>query len=233
MTDVVPLPDVSVAVGALLVAVLVGATALVPGTGRVGALVHSVNALGTLAHEAGHAAAACLTGGGVYVIEVHSPDSGVTRTWFRSWWSDVVTTIAGYAAPPLLGLGAATLISRGHTPLVLAMTVAAAVLVLLVTRDLLTLAVVVVVGGGCFAALRWGSLPAQHWVAHVEAWLLLLSEIPGLAALLHNRWHGVGSGHDDADELAASTRVPGVVWIAAWYVLIGWALWTAAPLLWS
>jgi hypothetical protein len=48
-------------------------------------------------------------------------------------------SLAGYATPPLAGLGAASLLSRGHAPMLLALAVAAMPPILIVTRDLFTL----------------------------------------------------------------------------------------------
>jgi hypothetical protein len=187
--------------------------------------------LGTIVHEAGHAAMSCLTGGGVYLIEIYNPSSGRAHTWSSSQLSAITTGAAGYAAPPLAGLGAAALLNRGHAPAVLALTATVMVLVLLVSRDLITLISVLAVGLLAFAALYWGTAWVQHWVAYTEAWLLLISEIPGLFAVVMNRVCGDGDG-DDADGLALETRIPGMVWIAGWFALIVWALWSGVPLLW-
>jgi hypothetical protein len=63
--------------------------------------------------------------------------------------------------------------------------------------------------------------------------LLLTSEIGGLGAIIANRRRGVSGEHaDDAVSLAQRTGIPGFVWIAAWFTLIGWAVWHATPLLW-
>src|SRR5690242_1125294 len=85
-----------------LIAVLPSIVAF--GSVHCGRWLIGVNAFGTLVHEVGHAAAAVLTGGGVYLVNVDSPDSGVTYGWYRSWLSGVLTSAAGYAAPPLAGL---------------------------------------------------------------------------------------------------------------------------------
>lgn len=198
-------------------------------------IASSLVVLATAVHEAGHALAACLTGGGVWLIQVHTPDSGVAYTWRPSRPSSVITTAAGYAAPPLAGLGAASLLARGHAPMVLAVTIAAMLLLLAVTRDVITLAAVVAIGGVAGAALYWGPVWGQQVVAYGEAWLLLLSEAAGVWAILKPRlWPAryEDREHDDADSLAGETGIPGLVWIAGWLVLIGWAMWTAVPLLW-
>lgn len=191
------------------------------------------NVLSTVMHEAGHALLSIVTGGGVFRIEVTSADAGLTRTWSTSRWSRVPTLFAGYALPPLAGLGAAALLHRGLAPAVLALTVLAMALVLLVSRDLLTFGIVVALGAAAFATLQWGPGWLQNTLAYLEAWLLLTSELGGVAALVANRVrHGYHGQSDDAAGLAETTGIPAFAWIAAWTALIGWTAWTALPLLW-
>lgn len=199
-------------------------------------IASSLVVLSTTVHEAGHALTACLTGGGVWFVQVHTPDSGLAHTWHYGRLAAIAVYAAGYAAPPLAGLGAASLLARGHAPMVLAVTVAAMLLLLVVTRDVITLAAVVAIGAVAGAALYWGPPWGQQVVAYGEAWLLLLSEVAGIWAILDPRLRPARYAerdHDDADALAAETGIPAAVWIAAWLVLIGWATWTAAPLLWQ
>jgi hypothetical protein len=104
-------------------------------------------------------------------------------------------------------------------------------LLLLVTRDLLTLLVVLLIGGIVFVALRWGADALLNGVAYTEAWLLLTSEIGGLAAIISNRMR-FHEQTDDAAALAKLTFIPSAVWILGWAALITWSVTTAAPLLW-
>jgi hypothetical protein len=196
-------------------------------------IAFGLNIFSTTVHEAGHALAGCLTGGGVWVIQVHTPDSGITHTWHYSRASAIAINLAGYATPPLAGLGAASLLSRGHAPMLLALTVAAMLLILIVTRDLLTLLSVLTIGAVAAATLYWGPVWLQLWVAYAETWLLLLGEAAGVWAILHPRIRrGPVSLTDDATSLAENTGIPGVVWIVLWTALIGWAVWAGVPLLW-
>ncbi|MET9265356.1 M50 family metallopeptidase [Amycolatopsis sp. NPDC004079] len=191
------------------------------------------NVLSTVVHEGGHALLSVVTGGGVFQIEVTSAETGLTRTWSTSRWSRVLTLVAGYATPPLAGLGAAALLHRGLAPAVLALTVLAMVLVLLATRDALTLGIVVALGAAAFATLKWGPDWLRNTVAYLEAWLLLTSELGGVAALVVGRLrHGYYGLEDDAAGLAEASGIPAFAWIAGWTALIGWTAWTAVPLLW-
>lgn len=195
-------------------------------------VVTSFHVLNTIVHEVGHAVVSVLTGGVVLAVKVTSSRIGGT-TSSKSWWLvDIVKSAAGYAAPPLAGLGVAVLIHRGLPRTALVLTVVMMGLVLLVGRGLRTRVSVVAVGFVAFAALRWGSPGLHQWFAYTEAWLLLLCEIPAVWILLTARLDGSASGEDDAAHLFRRTLIPGPVWITGWLVLNGWALWTAVPLLW-
>jgi len=233
ITAPTPLPQWWVPLSTGLLALLVTVAAILPRVTWTRQIAFAFNVVGTIAHEFGHAVGGVVTGGGVYLIQVHTPHSGVTYSWFYSRFSNFVSTFAGYALPPLAGLGAASLLARGHAPMVLALTIAAMVLILFVTRDLITLVSVVTVGLAAVAALYWGAEWVQHWIAYTETWLLLFSQITGVWFLVTRRiWGHDGSVVDDAEALADITVIPGVVWIAAWTGFIGWVLWNAVPLLW-
>src|SRR5207248_3380782 len=146
--------------------------------------------------------------------------------------SAIATTAAGYAAPPLAGVAAASLLGRGHAAAVLAITVVAMAMILFLTRDPITLAAVFAVGAPALATLVWGPGWLQTWVGYTEAWLLLTSEIAGLGHLVVARLYGSISPTDDAANLAEDTHIPGAVWIAGWATLIGWAVWHGVGLMW-
>jgi hypothetical protein len=73
---------------------------------------------------------------------------------------------------------------------------------LVVTRDLLTFGAVLAVAAVAFAALYWGPAWLQNWVGYTEAWLLLTSEIKGLAIIVVNRVRGGRALSDDAERMA-------------------------------
>lgn len=230
VTAPTPLPDAWVPAVTAGFAVLVTISAVVPQVTHSRRLAFGLTALTTVVHEAGHALVSCLTGGGVYVIRMFTAGSGMTWYWYPSWWSSFLTSLAGYAAPPLAGLGAASLLACGHAPMVLALTATAMVFVLIVARGAYAVVSVLAVGIVALATLYWGPTWLQQWVAYTETWLLLLGELGGLWALVHNRILGLDAD-DDAWDLAALTRVPSLVWILAWTVLIGWTVWSAFTLL--
>lgn len=232
LNETVPAPGWALAAITALFAVAVSTTSFALMATGTWTFLNGVNVLGTLFHEGGHALVSILTGGGVFRIEITTAESGGTWHWNPSPFARVLTTASGYATPALAGLGFAALLHRGMAPAVLALTTFAMLLILLVTRDAITAAAVVAVGAIAFSALRWAPGWLQNGIAYAEAWLLLTSEIGGLAALVVNRFRrGYRGQDDDASSLAERTRVPAFVWIAGWFALIGWAVWHAVPLL--
>jgi hypothetical protein len=236
ITQVTPPAGWWVPVVTSVFALVASATAVLPRvlwSRHVTVGLNLLNVVTTVGHEAGHALASCLTGGGVWVIQVYTPDSGVTHLWHPSRLSSIVTSVAGYALPPLAGLGAATLLARGHAPMLLALTVAAMLLILVVTRDRITLASVVAIGVVAGASLYWGPVWLQQLIAYGETWLLLFGEAFGVLVITLNRVRrGFADRSDDAADLARATHIPSVVWLAAWLALSGWVLWLAIPMLW-
>jgi len=220
--DGVGLPGWGLAVGGGIAALLIAASGFRSDRTWLRHVVDFPRVLSTIVHEAGHALSRILTGGQVGSIRIDSPDSGETKTSKGSWLASILVGFAGYATPPLAGLGIAVLIDGGKARSALVVTIVVMSLVLTVSRGLLTVLYVVTIGFVAFGVVYWGSTGLQLWVAYVEAWLLLLSEIVGL------RTFRVG----DASALARKTLIPGKVWILAWLALNGWALWVAAPLLW-
>lgn len=228
----VALPGSGLALATGLMALVISAAALHRQNTWSRSVVVSFHVLSTIVHEMGHAVVTVATGGVVRAVAVDSPRSGSTLRSGSSWPASIIIGAAGYAAPPLAGLGVAALIDRGQPRVALVLTIVAMGLVLLVSRDFRTWVSVVAVGFVVFAAVRWGSAGLQLWVAYTEAWLLLLCEVPAVWILLTARLRGADSSGDDAAQLFRRTLIPGPIWIAGWLVLNGWALWTAVPLLW-
>ncbi|GAA2783076.1 M50 family metallopeptidase [Saccharopolyspora taberi] len=215
--------------------VLVMASAGV-GLSLPGSRFHQANLLGLIVHEAGHAAAALITGGRVEIIELTGTRSGVTWTWNSSGFPSVMTSLAGYAAPPLAGLGVAALLASGKAPLVLGFGVVLAVLVLLVSRDLITIGLVLAFGV-TMALVLWFAAPAvQVWFACAVLGLLLTHSavrVPQLTAEWFRTEPGEQPEDNDAVALYRETGVTPYAWLLVWAVWIGFCWWKAASwLLW-
>jgi len=220
--DSAGLPGWGLALGGGIAALLIASSGFRSDRTWLRRVVDFPRVLSTIVHEAGHALICFLTGRDVKSIDIDSPDTGATKHADGPWFSSILVAFAGYAAPPLAGLGVATLIDGGRARTALIITVVVMALVLTKSHGFLTGAYVVAIGFVAFAVVYWGSTGLQLWMAYAEAWLLLLSEIVGL--------RGFKAG--DATVLARKTLIPGTVWILAWLALNGWALWVAAPLLW-
>ncbi|KDN23663.1 M50 family metallopeptidase [Amycolatopsis rifamycinica] len=232
LNETAPAPGWGVVAVTALFAFAVSLTSVVtPSSGRR-SLLRNANVLGTLFHEGGHALVILLTGGDVSRLAITGAGSGHVEGKHDSGLGAVLAGAAGYAMPPLAGLGAAVLLHRGHVQAVLVLTLAALVFLLLFARDLLTVVLIVVVGAVVYSALRYAPGWLRTGVAYTEAWLLLISELDGVRILVVNRrQHGYKDRKDDAAALAKRTMMPSPLWIGGWFLLNGWAIWHAAPLL--
>ncbi|WP_103348065.1 M50 family metallopeptidase [Amycolatopsis sp. CA-128772] len=233
LSETVPAPGWEVVALTALFAFAVSLTSFTtPPSGRP-SLLRNANVLATLFHEGGHAAVTLLTGGDVSRVAITGAGDGFTAWKHKSGLGIVLASAAGYAMPPLAGLGAAVLLHQGRVAAVLVLTLVALVFILFFARDLLTFAVLIVVGAVVYCALRYAPGWLRTAIAYTEAWLLLTSEIDGVRILVVNRMnHGFRDRTDDAAALARRTALPSPLWIGGWFLLNGWALWHAFPLLW-
>jgi len=173
-----------------------------------------VRMLATMAHEAGHAVAALVSGRRLAGIRLHADTSGLTLSKGRPRGPGMVLTLAGgYPAPTVLGLGAAVLLGLGYSAGVLWLLVAACVLMLVLIRNLYGL-LMMLVAGGLLAAVSWLAPPVVlSGVAVSVVWLLLLSAPRPLVELARDRGRG-----SDVDQLARITVLPGWFWLALFWL---------------
>lgn len=202
-----------------------------------GSRLRQANLVGLIVHEAGHAAAALITGGRVEVVELADTQSGVTTTVRPHGFPALATSFAGYAAPPLAGLGVAALLVSGQAPLVLAFGVVLAVLVLLVSRDVITIGLVLVFGLAMGLVLWFAAAGVQVWFACGILGLLLTHSAVAVMQLTVE-WFRTEPGEqpEDNDALALyrETGVTPYAWFLAWSLVIGLCWWKALSwLLWS
>jgi Peptidase M50B-like len=190
----------------------------------------------TIVHEAGHALVAVLAGRRLQGIQLHSDTSGVTVSRGKPTGPGMaLTSLAGYPAPGLLGLGSAALLAAGWTS---AMLVIAALLllgVLVMVRNAYgVLSVVLTAGGLAVIALMTGP-DVQAWFVYLITWFLLFGGIRPVFELQRKR--RLGAARDsDADQLARLTGVSAMLWmlilvvIAVSCLLVGGA-WLLEPAL--
>ena len=167
----------------------------------------------TIVHEGGHALMALATGRRLGGVRIYRSTAGETLSKGRADGVGVaLTAVAGYVAPPLLGLGAAALLAIGHlTGMLLLSLVLLAGLAVAVRNAygmLAVLAALVTVAAVCLFA----SAVVQAGFGYVMTWFLLLGGIRPVIELAGERRRG-GGRRSDADQLARLTRVPGGAWV--------------------
>ena len=190
-----------------------------------------VRHLVTLVHEAGHAMVAVLMGRRLAGIRLHSDTSGLTVSKGRPrGFGMVMTLLAGYPAPAIVGLLGALVLGAGHAGGLLWGFLVACVLMLLLVRNLYGLWVVLVTGAVLFAAMAWAPEDLFVGIAHALVWSLLLAAPRSVVELQRERRRRRTSS--DADQLARLTRIPAVIWITLfWLVCVAALLLAATQLL--
>jgi hypothetical protein len=167
----------------------------------------------TIVHEGGHALMALATGRRLGGVRIYRSTAGETLSKGRAEGAGVaLTAVAGYLAPPLLGLGAAALLAIGHlTGMLLLSLVLLAGLAVAIRNAygmLAVLVALVTVAGVCLYA----SAVVQAGFGYVMTWFLLLGGIRPVIELARERRRG-GGRRSDADQLARLTPVPGGAWV--------------------
>ncbi|GAA4194160.1 M50 family metallopeptidase [Microbacterium oryzae] len=208
-----------VAPPAVPVALLTGAVALAVVLWRPAWRVtrHAI----TIAHEGFHGVAALATGRSLRGIRLHSDTSGLTLSRGRPRGIGMVLTLlAGYPGPALAGLGSAWLVHRGYPLAMLWLVVALLCLLLLQIRNLFGLWSVAVSAATLVAVSWWAPADVRGAVAATVTWFLLLGSVRPVLELQLQRTRRRGAARtSDADQLAALTHLPGVVWIGVFLAL--------------
>jgi hypothetical protein len=192
----------------------------------------------TIAHEGGHALVSLLAGRRLQGIRLHADTSGETRSRGRPDGPGLVlTTMAGYLTPPLLGAGAACLLAAHHVVLLLWLLLVLLAATLLAIRNAYG-ALAVLVTAAVVIAVTWlAAARVQAGFGYAAAWFLLLGGVRPVVELQRSRgrarryrraaapgrvmWQGRGP-QSDADQLAGLTGVPGGVWVAL-FLLVAFA----------
>ncbi|MCA2179770.1 M50 family metallopeptidase [Nonomuraea glycinis] len=174
----------------------------------------------TIAHEGGHAVMALLTRRKLEGIRLHSDTSGVTLTRGRpNGPGMVLTALAGYLAPSLLGLAAAWLTDQGRITLLIWSMLLFLVCMLLLIRNLYGALILLVTGGAVFAVSMYAPAEVQQVVALVVVWFLLFGGIRPIFELQRKRRRRQARD-SDADQLARLTFLPGGFYVF-FFLLVG------------
>lgn len=172
----------------------------------------------TIAHEGGHAMVAVLTGRRLSGIRLHSDTSGVTVSVGRTTGPGMVlTSLAGYVAPSLLGVGAAGLVTVGWTAPLLWIGVGLLLVTLVYVRNWFG-GLAVLVTGGLVGVVAWyGTPPVQLAFCATLAWFLLFGGLRAAHELRQGRRRQIRRREypldSDADQLARLTGLPPWLWV--------------------
>lgn len=174
----------------------------------------------TILHEAAHGAVAVLVGRRLAGIRVHSDTSGLTVSVGKPRGPGMVLTLlAGYTGPALVGLGAAWLLARGYPTAVLWLLLVVLALVLVQIRNWYGLWAVLVSTAAIVAVTWWGSDEVRSTFAHALTWFLLLGAPRAVLELQAQRRRRRGPDTSDAGQLAKLTHVPAGVWVAVFLLV--------------
>jgi Peptidase M50B-like len=194
----------------------------------------------TIAHEGGHALVSLLSGRRLEGIRLHSDTSGETVSRGRPTGPGVVlTALAGYVTPPLLGLGAAWLLAAHHVTATLWLLLALLAATFLAIRNAFGVLAVLAAAAAVCAVTWFASAAVQAVFGYGVAWFLLFGGVRPVVELQRTRSRarararpGRGrAGASDADQLAGLTRVAAGVWVALFAVVAVAALVFGARLL--
>jgi Peptidase M50B-like len=173
----------------------------------------------TIAHEGGHALLALLSGRRLQGIKLHSDTSGVTLSKGRPHGLGMVMTVlAGYPTPPLVGLVGAVLLTMGRASLMLWLTLVLLAAVLLLIRNFYGLLSVLVTGAVVFVVTWYAPDWVQVAFAYAGVWFLLIGGVRPVFELQRQRRRG-RAPDSDADQLAGVTVLPAFGWVVLFFLI--------------
>ncbi|MGC4852034.1 M50 family metallopeptidase [Micromonospora sp. DT4] len=190
----------------------------------------------TIAHEGGHALVALLTGRKLRGIRLHSDTSGLTLSAGRPTGPGMILTLlAGYVAPPLVGLAGAWLLGGNRITLLLWVAVVLLLAMLVMIRNAFGVVSLLVTGAVVFAVSWYATPQVQAAFAYTGVWFLLLGGVRPVVELQRLRSRGRMPA-SDADQLAGLTPFPAFFWVVVFALvnlvaLVAGALLLASPIL--
>lgn len=163
----------------------------------------------TMAHEGSHAVVRSLLGFKITGVRLEWKDAE-GETVSAGEGTGIPSLLVGYLGPSLFGLGAAKLISIGHSVAVLWLSLLMLVILLALVKNVFGLLTILVAGIVIYDFARYGTVTHQTMAAYGIAWLLLLSGVR--VVLMH--WNEAG----DAQNLEKETRIMPIVFARIWLV---------------
>lgn len=167
----------------------------------------------TIAHEGGHALVALLTGRKLRGIRLEFDTSGLTLSAGRPTGPGMMLTLlAGYLAPSLIGLAGAWILGGNRITLLLWVAVVLLLLMLINIRNVFGAVSVVITGVIVFAVSWYASPQVQAAFAYAGVWFLLIGGVRPVGELQRLRSRG-RMPESDADQLGYITHVPAIFWV--------------------
>ncbi|MBN1170650.1 MAG: M50 family metallopeptidase, partial [Micromonosporaceae bacterium] len=167
----------------------------------------------TIAHEGGHALAAVLTGRRLSGIKLHSDTSGLTLSRGRATGPGmIITGLAGYVTPPLLGLGAAALLANGRVTLLLLIGIILLPLMLIMIRNLFGVISILATMAIVFGVAIKASPAVQGAFGYLLAWFFMIGGARAVVELQGSRRRG-RARQSDADQVGHLTHLPPLFWV--------------------
>jgi hypothetical protein len=191
----------------------------------------------TIAHEGGHALVSLLSGRRLDGIRLHADSSGVTYSrGKRTGPGLVLTAVAGYVMPSLLGAGAAALLAERHQTAMLWLALVLLAATFLAIRNVFGALAVLVTAGAVFVVSDYAPAAVQAGFAYLAAWFLLFGGLRPVFELARGIYGGQRRRRSwargsDADQLAQMTGVPAGVWVTLFALVALAALILGATLL--
>jgi hypothetical protein len=130
----------------------------------------------------------------------------------------VITGLAGYITPPLLGMGAAALLAIGRITLLLWLVLVLLAAMLVMIRNVYGVISVVITIVIILAVSWYATADVQSAFAYTFAWFLLLGGARAVLELQQSRRRRQAPG-SDADQVGHLTRVPAVLWVGFFAVV--------------
>ena len=173
----------------------------------------------TIAHEGAHAFVALCTGRRLTGIRLHSDTSGLTVSYGKPrGFGMILTALAGYVGPGLVGLGAAFLLRQGYAVGLLWLLIVLLALMLVQIRNWFGLLSILVSGVALVLVSWYAPTEWQTTTAYLVTWFLLLGAPRPVIELQRSRRSGQAKT-SDADILAKLTPFPGLFWVGIFLLI--------------
>jgi hypothetical protein len=167
----------------------------------------------TIAHEGGHALAAVVTGRRLSGIRLHSDTSGLTLSRGRpSGPGMIITGLAGYTTPPLIGLAASALLAVGRITLLLWVLLVLLAAMLVMIRNVFGVVSVVAAIAVILGVSWYAPADVQAAFGYAFAWFLLFGGLRAVFELQQSRYRRQAPD-SDADQIGHLTHVPAIAWV--------------------